>query len=69
MTLNTYEVQNKLEQDQPVEVRFNSRVTGHNSGQTYLVGGIHPQGLLVKRMGDNGEGGVLCPVEELVEVR
>ena len=67
MTTNTYEPKCGLHEGD--KIQFNPRVTHHNSGETYLVGGIIPQGILVKRLGDNRDGGVLCPFEELLEVK
>ena len=66
MTTKTYEPKCGLHEGDTI--KFNARVTGHNSGETYLVGGIIPQGVLVKRIGDNTEGGVLCQIEEILEV-
>jgi hypothetical protein len=67
MTTKTYEPKCGLHEGD--KIQFNPRVTHHNSGETYVVGGIIPQGVLVKRMGDLGEGGVLCPIEEILEVK
>lgn len=70
MTVNIYTIQDTLGKGKPVTVQFNSRVTGHHSGETYLVGGIVNNGnVLIKRLSDTVNGGVMCPIEELTEVK
>lgn len=68
MTTKTFKVTSGLHKGD--KIQFDPRVTHHNSGETYLVGGVVNLGnVLVKRLGDAGIGGVMIPIDELNEVK